>query len=67
MALKSLDDDERSNLSIGRQGMTNIVNEPGLFALIQRSSKPQAKEFKQRIAHDVMLEICKVGCHIKSV
>lgn len=33
-ALERLDDDERSKLNLGRQGETNIVNEPGLYALI---------------------------------
>lgn len=31
MALKSLDEDERSNFNLGRQGEVNIINESGLF------------------------------------
>ncbi|MCI5211348.1 MAG: hypothetical protein D3910_21770 [Candidatus Electrothrix sp. ATG2] len=30
-----LDDDERSNISLGRQGKTNIINESGLYTLLQ--------------------------------
>lgn len=35
-ALYSLDDDERSNFKLGRQGAVNIINESGLYTLILR-------------------------------
>ncbi|ENZ2346848.1 Bro-N domain-containing protein, partial [Salmonella enterica] len=35
-ALKALDDDERSNFKLGRQGEANIINESGLYTLILR-------------------------------
>ncbi|OPY78177.1 MAG: hypothetical protein A4E65_02393 [Syntrophorhabdus sp. PtaU1.Bin153] len=53
-AIASLDEDERSNFKLGRQGKTNIVNESGLYALIFKSKKPAAKEFKRWIVHEVL-------------
>lgn len=46
-AVQRLDEDERSMFNIGRAGMTNIVNEYGLYNLVLASRKPQAKEFKR--------------------
>jgi len=40
---KKLDQDERAKLDLGRQGETTIINESGLYAVILRSDKPQAK------------------------
>ncbi|CNE70526.1 BRO-N domain-containing protein [Yersinia kristensenii] len=36
MSLKSLDTDERSKLSLGRQGFASIISESGLYTLILR-------------------------------
>ena len=33
-ALDRLDNDERAMFNIGRQGETNIINEPGLYSLV---------------------------------
>lgn len=61
-ALKQhLDEDERSIFKIGRQGETNIVNEPGLYNLILGSRKPEAKQFKRWITHEVLPSIRKTG------
>lgn len=46
MSIKRLDDDERGKLNLGRQGETNIVNEPGLYTLVLGFRKPEAKAFK---------------------
>lgn len=40
-----LDEDERSNFELGRQGTTIIINESGLYSVILRSDKPEAKFF----------------------
>lgn len=45
-AIKRLDEDERARFNLGRQGETNIVNEPGLYTLVLGSHKPEAKAFK---------------------
>ena len=60
-ALKRLDDDERARFNLGRQGETNIVNEYGLYSLVLSSRKPEAKEFKRWITHEVVPSIRKYG------
>lgn len=62
-ALERLDDDERSMLNIGRQGETNMVNEPGLYTLILGSRKPEAKAFKRWVTHEVLPAIRKTGMY----
>lgn len=61
MAIQSLDDDERSKVSLGRQGETNIINEPGLYRLLSRSNKKRAKKFQRWVFHDVLPTIRKTG------
>mgnify|MGYP001381312946 CR=1 FL=1 len=41
-----------------------LVNEPGLYSLILRSRKPQAKEFKRWVTHEVLPTIRKTGAYI---
>lgn len=61
MAVNTLDDDERAKFNLGRQGNTNIVNEYGLYSLVLSSRKPEAKEFKRWITHEVIPSIRKYG------
>ncbi len=66
-ATKYLDDDERSVISnpTGTGGSkTTIVNEPGLYSLILRSRKPEAKEFKRWITHEVIPAIRRHGAYM---
>lgn len=56
-----LDDDERSKLDLGRQGDTWIINESGLYNVILRSDKPEAKEFKRWVTHEVLPQIRHTG------
>lgn len=62
-AIARLDDDERAMLNIGRQGETNIVNEPGLYALVLGSRKPEARAFKRWITHEVIPAIRHHGLY----
>ncbi|MFF3923139.1 phage antirepressor KilAC domain-containing protein [Paenibacillus lactis] len=64
MALQILDGDERAKFNLGRQGETNIVNEPGLYSLIFGSRKPEAKQFKRWITHEVIPSIRKHGAYM---
>lgn len=68
MAISRLDDDERNtvNLTEGIPGNPNkiIVNEPGLYALVLSSRKPEAKAFKRWITHEVIPSIRKNGGYI---
>lgn len=59
-----LDDDERAKLNLGRQGEGTIVSEPGLYALVLGSRKPEAKAFKRWITHEVIPSIRKSGGYI---
>lgn len=63
VALERLDEDERSKFNLGRQGDTWCVNEPGLYALVLGSRKPEAKSFKRWITHEVLPSIRKTGSY----
>lgn len=64
-ATASLDSDERDCVSIcdaiGRDRKTTVISEAGLYKLIARSSKPQAKRFDRWVRHEVLPEIRKTG------
>ena len=60
-AVSRLDADERANLKLGRQGSTNVVTEAGLYNLVLASRKPEAKNFKRWITHEVIPQIRKTG------
>ena len=61
-----LDDDEKGTNSIrtpgGEQQML-VISEPGLYSLILRSRKPEAKSFKRWIIHEVVPSIRKRGLY----
>lgn len=64
-AVKSLDDDEvvKSYLTdtLGRNQLNLFVNESGLYALIMRSNKPEAKLFRKWVTSEVLPAIRKKG------
>lgn len=64
MTVERLDADEKGISSIdtlgGKQRMA-IINEPGLYSVILRSRKPEAKAFKRWITHEVIPAIRKHG------
>ena len=61
-----LDDDERGVHTVdtpsGEQDMA-IITEAGLYSLILRSRKPEAKRFKRWVTHDVLPTIRKHGMY----
>lgn len=61
VAVRRLDEDERTKYNLGRQGMTNMVNEYGLYNLILASRKKEAREFKRWITHEVLPAIRRDG------
>ncbi len=65
-AVDRLDDDEKGTSSIptlgGPQDMLT-VNEPGLYALILGSRKPEARAFKRWITHEVLPQIRRTGAY----
>lgn len=65
-ALSYLDDDERgviTNDTLGGPQLVSIVSESGLYSLILRSRKAEAKPFKRWITHDVIPAIRKTGSY----
>ena len=70
-ALKRLDIDEKMTIdstdghsgSRGGAQAVNVVNEPGLYTLVLGSRKPEAKEFKRWITHEVIPSIRKTGTY----
>lgn len=66
-AVGALDNDEVNQVPVattdgsGRSLPTNIVNESGLYSLIFRSRKPEAKAFKRWVTHEVLPAIRRTG------
>lgn len=63
MVAKKLDNDERTKFDLGRQGETTVVNESGLYTVILRSDKPQAKPFRKWVTSEVLPSIRKHGSY----
>jgi len=63
--ISKLDEDERDCVrisdAIGRGRETIIINESGLYTLIMRSSKPEAKAFRKWVTSEVLPSIRKKG------
>lgn len=65
VAIQNLDNDEVTKLNLGgKTGDTNLINESGLYALIIRSRKPEAKKFRKWITSEVLPQIRKTGGYI---
>ncbi|MDE1436908.1 phage antirepressor [Bacillus licheniformis] len=68
VAVSRLDEDEVSKVyltdSLGRNQKTTVVNEAGLYSLILTSNKPEAKQFKRWITHEVIPTIRKTGGYV---
>lgn len=65
-ALSRLDEDEKGATLISTPGgpqTMSTVNEPGLYSLILRSRKPEAKAFKRWVNHEVLPTIRKSGSY----
>ena len=63
-----IDEDERTQMtvtdSMGRQQETTIINESGLYNVILRSDKPQAKPFRKWVTGEVLPSIRKHGAYM---
>ncbi|WP_257639478.1 BRO family protein [Alloscardovia macacae] len=66
--VRSLDEDEFSNTelidSLGRKQNSYIVSEAGLYSLILRSRKSEARKFKRWITHEVLPQIRRTGGYV---
>lgn len=71
-AINRLDKDECRSVRLdgiinaGNPNMT-LINEVGLYTLILRSDKPQAKKFKKWVTHEVLPSIRKHGGYVHNV
>ncbi|ALA12307.1 phage antirepressor [Paenibacillus larvae] len=66
MAVKRLDEDEKLTQTLFVSGQNRnvwFVNEPGLYSLILTSRKPEAKQFKRWVTHEVLPAIRKTGMY----
>jgi anti-repressor protein len=67
-ALIGLDDDEKSSIIIsdGTPGNPNkaIISESGLYSLVLRSRKPEARAFKRWVTHDVIPAVRRHGGYL---
>ncbi|ACJ52608.1 phage antirepressor Ant [Bifidobacterium longum] len=66
---ESLDSDEMNTLRItegNTRGNPNktIISEPGLYRLVMRSRKPEAKEFQRWVTHEVLPSIRRHGAYM---
>ncbi|MEV4612289.1 Bro-N domain-containing protein [Kitasatospora sp. NPDC049258] len=63
-ALAALDEDEKGRhtmTTLGGDQQVSVINEPGLYSLVLRSRKPQARAFKRWITHEVIPSIRRSG------
>lgn len=68
MSINRLDEDEKGISSIDTPGGTQqmrVVNESGLYSLIGSSRKPEARELKRWVNHEVLPSIRKTGSYGK--
>lgn len=68
-AVNQLDEDEKLTYVLNRAGQNrevNIITESGLYSLILRSNKPEAKAFKKWITSEVLPSIRKHGAYMTS-
>lgn len=66
-SVASLDEDEKgchTMTTLGGEQKMTVVNEAGLYSLIMRSRKPEAKAFKRWVTHEVLPSIRKSGGYI---
>ncbi len=64
---RTLDDDEKLLHTLcvaGQTRETSIINESGLYSLVLRSNKPDAKAFKKWVTSEVLPSIRKHGAYL---
>ena len=66
-ALSRLDEDEKGvilNDTLGGKQSMAVVSEPGLYALVLGSRKPEAQSFRRWITHEVLPAIRQEGAYL---
>lgn len=65
-SLAALDEDEKGRHSMttpGGEQQVSIISEPGLYSLVLRSRKPEARAFRRWVTHDVLPSIRQTGTY----
>nr|WP_255700306.1 Bro-N domain-containing protein [Dethiosulfovibrio faecalis] len=65
-ALRALDADEKGTQILSTPGgdqAMSVISESGLYTLIMRSNKPEAKRFKRWVTHELLPTIRKTGSY----
>ena len=62
--VERLDADERSKFNLGRQGEVWFINESGLYNVILRSDKPEAKPFRKWVTSEVLPSVRTTGVYM---
>ncbi len=65
-SLRVLDEDEKGPLTVrtlGGDQLVNCISEPGLYKLMARSRKPEARRFDRWVRHEVLPEIRRTGSY----
>lgn len=64
-AVRGIDKEDKCTLRISEGGPeANMVNESGLYSLIMRSNKPDAKAFKRWVTSEILPSIRKHGAYM---
>lgn len=67
-AIARLDEDEKGDIILndvsGRPQAQKYLTEPGLYALVLSSRKPEAKAFQRWVRHEVLPQIRKTGSYV---
>lgn len=66
-AIQNLDDDEKLTSVLhtsGQNRQVNVITESGLYSLVIRSNKPEAKKFKKWVTSEVLPSIRKHGAYL---
>ena len=58
--------EERCNISLQRGGEMTFINESGLYSLIIRSNKEEAKPFRKWITSEILPSIRKNGYYVNN-
>lgn len=64
VAIRLLDGYEKAKSDLGSGRLVNLISESGLYKLVMRSEKPQAKAFQDWVKKDVLPAIRKDGGYI---
>lgn len=62
-----VDEDDRYNETLERGGKLLMINESGIYSLILRSNKTEAKQFKKWITSEVIPSIRKKGGYMMTI